>query len=111
MPRREIRIPAEQYDALELAANDLGGVGSGRWFGTRAGSVDFNCPVCINGLAHYTGITSEINASKAVGIETYENDRTVRRLIAQGHWHPDAEGVPRVPFSLLMKRLNVRRVP
>lgn len=125
MPKK-IRLDKHKYDALELAAEANGGVGSGNMYATRPRGleVNLNRPVCLYGLAHFAGMIEirEISPWESkgsatqnalydavqdapLGVSYMDNDAAVERVRKQ----LGIKGRGRVPFAALMAELNVVR--
>lgn len=115
MPKQKARvISADVYDALELQALALGGIGAGRWFradSTKPRQLDISCPVCINGMGVSFGLSNDVLVSRVreIGVSTAENDTVVSDLRAQGKGIADEFGHVRVPFADYAKKLNLVR--
>jgi hypothetical protein len=113
-----IYIEENVYDALELVAEMMNGVGAGAWFEPKQGVAypineepDLNRPVCINGFGCFLGLTKDPKplAIPEIGIHTNENDVAVYGLHDIGIGHMDKYGTVRVPFSAYVEKLDVVR--
>lgn len=112
-------VSADVYDAVELVALAFGGIGSGVWYADN--NTDKNCPVCINGIAHFLGLTKASDvcivgnrdlprAVAAVGGIAYsENDLIVGDLKDRGIGRLDSNGEWRVPFAAYVKEAKLVR--
>lgn len=108
-------LDADVYDTIELYAHVMGGIGAGLYWIDGVGYTEYDCPVCVHGIAmsatSTTDICSERNTvSKTlfacnVGIE--ENDTAVQAINARnGNRRND-----RVPFELWRQELCIVRGP
>lgn len=106
-------LSADQYDALEFAAEVEGGVGSGVMIETDG------CAVCGYGLAYLAGIVEptrktlqgvskqlyKMSEKKVLPFTYMESDYAVERAQKRLKLSPDE----RVPFSLWAKELGLVR--
>jgi hypothetical protein len=115
--KKQIVLHPDKFDALELAAMEFGGVGAGMWWKDQDnGSVDYNCPICVNGLAVVAelplepfGFRDDMCPSDRADITTNQNDRTVESLIKQGRYTVGQDGIERVTWADFCEELNVVR--
>lgn len=120
--KTQIVLPADEFDALELAAMEFGGVAHGRWFRpwtepTKLG-YDADCPMCVNGLAIFAGLDPRVPADRPLSgyessvpthITVGQNDDAVEHLIAKGRYTVAADGVERVSWADYCEALNIIR--
>jgi hypothetical protein len=112
-------IPIALYFALQMAALFSGGIGGNKWFTEdEDGSVDLNCPVCVNGQAAFAcdankpeDATYVSKTLEKAGITTSFNDTLVKRIneVKKGTIYLDIdERRARVSFEEYVTAGNIR---
>lgn len=104
-------LPADIYDALEFGALTTCGIGAIRDFRfSPMGTQDYNCPVCVYGLARFVvGNGSLLRALRKAGISRNVNDGAVTRINMRRYPGLYIDRYHRVTFKEWCKELNVVR--
>lgn len=114
MPKPKITLDADLYDYLELSSLAEGGIGAGSFYLVNGEPRNYRfvapnavvSPMCVYGHALIESCVLSEDL-RAAGIESDDNDKSVRAINARRHRPCDE----RVPFALWAPEMGVVRGP